>query len=413
MGILISKTYLYQILFALCVAIPYLNNYELTFTIWLITLVVTIQKKYSTSVIQLISCYIAILLIASFWLFFKDHGLYYIIRDITYMLKPVFGILIGYQLFKKHIDGFQTIIYTGVFVAVLHLIILILAVVIHHASTVNDLRLYGGYFSDFEVYALIFLLFYEKFEIGFSKKKTQRFSIIIAVSIFMYLARTNFIQFIILFLAMKGYFKINKTSIKVLAYVLSLTIIGYSTILFINPKRNGAGIEALLYKIKIAPIEPFKTKVDRDDWKDFNDNYRSYETIMTIKQTSNEGTLATLFGQGIGSKVDLKQEVMLGDMKLRYISFLHNSYMTVLLKSGLLGMIFYFIPFYILGKKSKSQVQINQSINLLLLGTVIFLIISNYIFMGLYNLLDSKSILIGLFLGYRGIKKPANGLGLK
>ena len=79
------------------------------------------------------------------------------------------------------------------------------------ANTVNAIRDFSGFFSDYEVYAVIILLFHEKFELCFSRKKTLFFTYLIGFSAFMYLARTNFIQFVILFLAMKGFLKINKT----------------------------------------------------------------------------------------------------------------------------------------------------------------------------------------------------------
>ena len=118
-----------------------------------------------------------------------------------------------------------------------------------YSKTVNKIREFGGYFSDFEVYALIFLIFHEKFDIGFSRKKTQLYSIILGLSVFLYLARTNFIQLLILFLAMKGLLKINRTSITAVVSIVLFSIVGYTSILYINPQRNGAGVEAFLYKI--------------------------------------------------------------------------------------------------------------------------------------------------------------------
>jgi hypothetical protein len=199
---------------------------------------------------------------------------------------------------------------------------------------------------------------------------------------------------------MKGYFKINRTSIMVISSLLAFTIVGYSAILYVNPKRNGPGIEALLYKIKIAPIEPFKTKIDVDDWKDFNDNYRSYENIHTVKQVTSRGPASIAFGQGMGSRIDLKREVWLREM-LRYISILHNGFMTVFLKSGLLGIAIYLYSIFLLFRQKKSNIAIVKNINLLLVGTGIFLIFSNWVFSGLYNLLDNKSMLIGLLFCYK------------
>lgn len=402
MATVIKKTLLYQILFAICIYVPYLNNYELTFAIWSLAALFTIQKTYSIGIIKQLFCFALILALAIIVYFFKEHQLYYVIRDITYLIKPFIGLLLGYQLCKRFPKKvFQTIVYTSFIIAIIHYYLVFYGVLLFKASTVNDIRYFGGYFSDFEVYALIVLLFSKKFELNFSRKKTLFFTFFIGFSAFLYLARTNFIQFIILFLALKGYFEVNKRSITVIVSLLILGGIAYSGIWYMNPKRNGEGFEALLYKIKIAPIEPFKMKINRDDWKDFNDNYRSYENIMTVRQVSSQGLEAIVFGEGLGSKVDLKQKVWLGDMNLRYISILHNGFMTIFLKTGLLGLFVYFVSIYLLFKKAKSNLPLINNVNLLLLGTGVFLIFSNWVFMGVYNLLDNKSILIGLLIFFR------------
>ena len=331
MRIILDKSYLYQFLFFLCIGVTYIEIYELTIAVWLVTAVLTIQKTYSIGVLRYVVCFIVILLIALVGSLFKDYKSYYIIRDIVYMTKPILGLFIGYQLCKpnfKHI--FQTIVYTGFIIASIHLIILAGSIIFQNVRTVNGLRNAGGYFSDFEVYALLILVFHKSFELKLTAKRFWLLILIIGLSSIMYLARTNFIQFIILFVGMKGYFKINKASIIVVTSVIILTLIGYSTILYINPKRNGPGVEALLYKIKIAPQEAFKTKIDRGNWKDLNDNYRSYENISTVKQVTRKGTSTIIFGESLGSKVDLKQKIWLRE-DLRYISILHNGFMTVFL----------------------------------------------------------------------------------
>lgn len=405
MRITIPNNFLYYFLFIACVVIPYLNNYELTFVVWSFATVVSLSNRYSLSLLKQVGCFVAILSIALIVMLFNNYEMYYIIRDITYLLKPIFGLLIGYQLCKKNINNlFTLILNTGLIAAILHIIILILAVIVHRATTVNEIREYGGYFSDFETYALVIAIFYRKFEIDFSRKKISLYIIIIGFSVFMYLARTNFLQFIILFLALKGYFRITKRSLIVIFSMMIFMIVGYSAVYYSYPKRNGKGFEAMLYKIKIAPIEPFKTKINREDWKDFNDNYRSYENIMTVRQMTTDGYLAMIFGKGIGSKVDLKQKVYLGSMELRYISFLHNGFMTVFLKSGLIGVFIYLFSISLFFKKVKSDKKIVHSLNSLLIGSGIFLIISSWVFMGLYNLLDSKSMLLGALICYREIK---------
>ena len=344
MRITLPKDFIYQFLFFINVFVPYLNIYELTFAVWSLTALFTFQNKLSIEIIKHVACYIVIFIIAFVSLFRYNHQLYFIIRDITYISKPIIGLLIGYQLCKKiSTNTLALVVKTGFYIAVYHLSILLYSVLFFRVTNINDIRYFAGFFSDFEVYSLILLLFHKKFDLRYSRKKLLIYITIIGFSAFMYLARTNFIQFFILVIAMKGFLKINTKSITILISLVLVCIIGYATILYINPKRNGEGLEAFLYKIKVAPTEPFKTKIKRDNWKDFNDNYRSYENIMTVRQVTRDGIKPTLFGQGLGSKIDLKQKIWLGDMELRFISILHNGFMTVLLKSGLLGVLFFII----------------------------------------------------------------------
>ena len=402
MKITLPNEFRHQFLFFICIFVPYLNNFELTFAVWSLTALFTFQSKYSIDFIKQLSCYIAILLIAFISLHRYNYQLYFIIRDITYISKPILGLLIGYQLSKKlGSNVLNIVIKTALLIAIYHLCLLAYSVIFRKVANINDLRYYAGFFSDFEVYSLILLIFHKKFDLSYSRKQLSIYLIIIGFSAFIYLSRTNFIQFFILIIAIKGYLKINTKSVTILLSFVILCIIGYSTILYINPKRNGQGLEAFLYKIKVAPIEPFKTKIKRDDWKDFNDNYRSYENIMTVRQVTRDGIVPSLFGQGLGSKIDLKQKIMLGDMELRYISILHNGYMTVLLKSGFLGVFFLLISIYLLFIKKKSQIPIVKNLNYLMIGSGVFMIMSCWVFMGYYFAADTKSIFIGLIIFYR------------
>lgn len=402
MKITIPNNFFYQFIFFLCIAIPYLDHFELTISTWTIGVLVTITKSYSTSILKITIPFFIVFFIALFVMFFHDYEKYYIIRDVTYLFKPIIGFFIGYQICKRTLqNGFKLLINTGFIIAIIHISVVLFAVVVYGIRTVNDIREYGGYFSDYEVYILAILIFHKKFQLNYTKKQIQLLIAIIGFSVFLYLARTNFLQLLILVVAMKGYFKITKQSILVFTSIILLSIIGYSTVLYINPKRNGEGIEAFLYKIKVAPSETFKSKIKRDDYKDFNDHYRAYENIMTVRQVSKGGIVDVIFGKGLGSRIDLRQKVYLGDMELRFISILHNGFMIVFLKSGLLGLFIFFYTIYFFFKKRKSNNELIKNINLLFIGTGVFLILSNWVFLGFYNLIDTKTILVGFLICYR------------
>jgi hypothetical protein len=409
MKTVIAKQTVYEMLFILCIIIPYFDNYELTISVWTLATLFTLQKKYSLDVITQVFYFIAIIGIATIVSLFKEYKLYFIIRDFTYLIKPVLGILIGYQLCKRiHHNIIHLIIRAGYIFSLLHLFFLARGIVFFKIININDLRYFGGFFSDFEVFALVILLFHNKFELVLTPQKRKRYTVIIGLSIMLYLARTNFIQFGILVLALKGFFELNKRNISAFLAITAIIILGYSSIVMINPKRNGPGLEAFLYKIKIIPEEALKTKINRENWKDLNDNYRSYENIMTIKQMKHDGLQTFLFGKGIGSTIDLKEEILLGDQKLRFISILHNGYMTVLLKSGLLGVLLLLLSFLIYFRTSKSEIPIINQINLLLLGMGVFMIMSYWVFMGYYFKADNKIILLGMLIAYREIIMASN-----
>ena len=401
MKVVIPRDYFYQLLFMLCIAIPYLNNYELTFATWTFAALISVTRSYSVSLLKLLVPFVLIIVIASVAMLFYEHRTYFIIRDYSYLIKPVFGFLVGYQLCKRNLRAaFELLVKTAFVIAIAHIFILIFAVVVHKAHTLNDIRFYGGYFSDFEIYIFLILLFHKQFELSFSRKWIRIFTIVIGISAFMYLARTNFVQFLLLYLALKGYLKVTRKSLILFSSIFFLAAIGYSVILYINPRREGEGIEAFLYKLKVAPTEPFTTKIDPTDYVDFNDNYRSWENLQTIKQVTRDGWIPTLFGKGMGSQIDLGQEVYLGDMKLRYISILHNGFMIVFLKSGLLGILIYLYTIFYFFKRQPGTSEKAKYINRLFLGTGIFLFMSNWVFLGFYNLIETKSVLMGFLIAY-------------
>lgn len=400
MKITLNKEFYYQLFFTFCVIIPFFNNYEISFVSWLVVLALTFKRSYSLSFIRYVSYFVFIFILALVVGFFYQYRLYFVIRDITYLLKPILGLFIGYQFFRNQIKNpFKFLFLAGLTMAIIHLGLVGYGLFIKGATSVSKIREYGGYFNDYEIYAFIILLFHKKFQFEISVKKYRLYFIIMAMSTFFYLARTNFIQFVILFMAMKGLLVLNKKSITILGSIILVSLFSYAAIYVYNPKRNASSIDEFLYKVKLIPLEAFATKINRNDWKDFHDHYRSYENVRTIDQLSYNETF--LFGEGIGSQVDLKQKVYLGDTQLRHISILHNGYMTVFLKAGIPGLIILLTSIFYFFRRQKYISEMDNNINMLFLGTGIFLIVSYWVFLGFYNLSDSKTLLIGFLFAYK------------
>ncbi|MFN3752800.1 hypothetical protein [Flavobacterium sp.] len=290
----------------------------------------------------------------------------------------------------------------GFIIAIIHLGIIFYSALIHRILNIHELRKYSGYFSDFEVYAFILVLFHKKFGVVFTRKRFLLLLIVIGVSSALYVSRANFIQAFIFFLVLKGYFSLNKRTLLILISFISLILIGYAVIYNMNLSRNGKGLEALLYKIKNAPIEAFKSKVNKDDWKDFNDNYRAYENIITVKNVVYEGFWGVVRGKGLGSEIQLGQKLYTNDgTVLTEISILHNAFMTVFLKSGLIGVFFMFYFLRLLIKQNPSAHENIKQLNLILMATGIYLLFDNWVLLGLYLKTENKAIIIGFILSYK------------
>lgn len=395
----------YSFLYIICILVSFFPNYELTFLVWLFTLIVSVREKYSTVIFHYTAIFSIILLIAIFSTLFYSNAIFLYIKDFTYLLKPIIGLLVGYQICKSlSKNRINVFLNAGILLSIVHVLLIALAFFKFHSINMNLIRAEAGFFSDYEVFVLIVLIFHKKFGINISKKRKIIFITLLSFSIFMYLSRTNFIQFVVLILGLKGYFILNERSIRVLSISILILSLGYAGIYYSNPKRNGKGLEGLLYKIKISPQEAFKTKINKDDWKDFNDNYRSFENILTVNAATQEDARTFFLGKGLGSTLNIGQKIFTTDGSvIQHISFVHNGFMTVLLKSGIIGVLLLLYTIWLLYSQRKSDIYLVNNINLLLMGTSVFLIISYWVFMGLYFKLDNKSIIIGFLIALREI----------
>ena len=275
---------------------------------------------------------------------YHSYPYYAIIKDIFHFLKPVLGLLIGFLFFKK-IDNFnwfvKTIVYCGLASAIIHFLVLIFMGNIFSGS-VDTIREFGK--DNFlELFGLFFLLFYNYFQkapLIESRLQTRIISLILLLSNVFYFSRTMIVVSIILALSVYGYTVLTKKTIRFLGILMISTGLFYGYLFSIKIERNKPGIDSFLFKVKIAPAELFKTKIDRNNHKDLWDHWRGYEAKRAYA-LMQENPSSYVVGTGFGSLVNLKFKAPLTGEKegIRYISELHNGYMYVFYKTGGIGMI--------------------------------------------------------------------------
>lgn len=353
----------------------------------------------------LISILFLIMGIGFFSAIFNKPTAYNFIRDTIYFTKPIILILLGY-FFTKIINDWmlvlKSLIYLAVGYSIYHILHLLLFTNFNNL-TIAHIRGVNGLSNILEMFAIALIILgnkYPEFSV-FRKKSTKYFFLILlSISFILYFSRTMFVGLIFLTLGVLNYLKLNKKGLKYL-FIISLFFIGLYTYLFTAKiDRNGEGIENFLYKLKIAPSEIFSPEIDLNDHAKLWDHWRAYEAYCAF-QDLNKSSINYIAGKGFGALVDLKFPAPISsEGTVRYIPILHNGYIFILYKTGILGLIFYLLfllNLYFQAYRKTESLEIKNFSNLVS-ATSLYLIFSSLIITGLYNLQEETAMILGVFL---------------
>lgn len=317
------------------------------------------------------------------------------IKDTFHIIKPLLGITLGYIVFKLINDKkvfYKIILKTAFISAIIHLFI-ILFFTKFLTFNISAIRQFTR--DNFlELFAL-FIYYYltRKEKVTFFGNKEKRYINVIIISCVLYFSRTMMITTIILFLSILGYTRITQKTIKGVGFVLLSIGVFYLYLFNTNIKRSGTGVEGFLYKVKIAPAEIFKTKIDRENHKDLWDHWRGYEAKRAIALL-NDSPVQYVFGAGYGSLVNLKFKAPLdSDNKgMKFISELHNGYVYILYKLGVIGVFFY--VFFLINNYIKIY---GSPIfeNIFISAIAIFFLFTTLTITGVFNSNDTIIFLLG------------------
>lgn len=323
------------------------------------------------------------------------------IKDIFHFIKPLQGILIGYFFFKTINNDkifVKTIVKTAFISAIIHFIIILVFVNLS-SGTINALREFTK--DNFlELVAIFFLAYYKFFfkeELFNSRNKARIFFIVILISCILYFSRTMMMGALILFFTIKGYTKITKDSLKYIGLTVLAVSLFYGYLYSIKIDRGKPGLEAFMYKVKIAPEELFKTKINRDNHKELWDHWRGYEAKRAFALMEDR-PFSYVSGTGYGSQVNLKFKAPLSkdiDKGMKFISELHNGYPYVLYKTGIIGLVLYLLFLFRLYNKIYSTATF-ETIFISAFG--LFYFFTTLTITGIYNTNDTTVFILGALL---------------
>jgi len=365
--------------------------------------------RFSVQFIKQLLPLIILLLIGFIGTLFHRYALYNVVKDIFHFVKPVIGLLVGYIIARRlnNVGLFiKGIAAASIISAIIHFLIIIFLV--RDFTRTEDIRQFTK--DNFlEMFGLFFIIYFKKLEgrelVGNIWYK-RVFIVLLTVSCLLYFSRTMFILAIIIVMAAHGYTKITAATIKVLVLLL-FCITGLSIYLnTANIRRDGKGIEYFLYKIKNAPAEIFETRINRENHAALWDHWRAYEAKRAVALMNTEPE-SYIYGTGYGSLVNLKFFAPLtGEKKgIRYISDLHNGYINILYKIGLVGIIIYIIML------TRLYLYINRGFsfaNIMVSSIGLIYIITSLMITGVYNSRDIIIFLLGGMLYYSERQRRPN-----
>ena len=376
----------------------FLSSYRTNILIQLFFLAIVLYingKSFSKKIIKAILPICIIFFLGMLPSLFSEYKIINFIKDISHFIKPILGLLIGYFLFKtmKLEDFVKTVIVAGFISAVIHFFIILFFGNLGSES-INEIRGSFGRDNFLELFALLFAIFYKKHFKSFIFTRRIFNKIVIVTLVFsniLYFSRTMIIAFIIAMLTLYGFTKINKSSIKFILIFLALFTLFYAYLFSIKLERDKPGLEALLYKIKIAPSELLKTKIDRNNHLELWDHWRGYEAKRAFALMEKSPS-SYVIGTGYGSLINLKFKAPLDEKGIRYISEIHNGYIYIFYKTGAIGLI---CILYFIFSTYRYIYRGHNFINVLISTIGLIFFFTTLTITGIYNQKDIIIIILG------------------
>jgi len=206
------------------------------------------------------------------------------------------------------------------------------------------------------------------------------------------------IVLVLMFLAYKGYLKINT---KGLIYLTGLFLLAVTFIFFISryePPKNPGVLGSFLMKLQNSYTEAFKPiEIDNTlmDRRTLWEHWRAYEANLVYSEVREERSW--IFGKGFGSTVDVGFEIRLQGEWIQKLPTVHNGIAYVYMKTGILGLVVYgfsilFLYLYYYSKKKNVEI---KSYNRMLASYSFYLLISSLVITGIFKPYDMATLLIG------------------
>ena len=158
----------------------------------------------------------------------------------------------------------------------------------------------------------------------------------------------------------------------------------------VETNRDSTGLKAFIYKTQNSfteLFEPVDTDKIRRDKRRLWEHWRAYEAQKAIQQMDRNGIKAWVLGLGFGSEIELETRVRLDGKFFTEVPSIHNGFVFVLFKTGILGFAFYFgLIIYMFLKFQKFRDVNNDTLfNKLIVATSLYVFFNSFVIAGFYR----------------------------
>lgn len=403
---IVMPQYLYKFCTVLLVYFLSIYSIELSFITSVFVMLLSVSSKINYNLliaVMLISLMTLTGILSSYKLEFSTYDT---IKDLVYFLRPITILLASYFVVKKLNSVnyvFNAVILIAMFFAIKHLFNIII-----HMKSIDSyiyLRALGGKQNHIEIVALIFL-FFTPFTNGIINKYRKLIIITILTSFVLYLSRTMIIILIIFYLGYKEYLFLNSKIIKRIFVIAIMSILIGFTISRIETDRNSTGLKAFIYKTQNSFSELFQSVESEEGIKDQRllwEHWRAYEARKAIEQLGENGLKSWIIGTGFGSQINLKTEVSLDGKKVSKVPSIHNGFVNVMFKTGIIGLFFYvsFIAYIFVSNQRNKKEEYTFLINKLLVSTSLYMLYNSFVITGFFRSGEFSIFLFGILIATR------------
>jgi hypothetical protein len=336
-----------------------------------------------------------------------SNAIYDILKDCWYFGNVIAMMTLGYLLMLR-INGLESVCRTfmvaSAAVSFIHMSFFLLnpGLLMESVATIRNETTTGYYLT-----VLGIVIGYGARKYRLSLFRTRHLATLCtalsATSVILSFSRTLLISVIVMTLVMAGAYKARTTAVLFMALViLAVPLYFYLSEL---PAVKTVSPDSFYGKILNSAEEVKIT--DYSDVEDITHNWRGYESYRALQTYLEGNTLQHFIGRGFGTNIKLDVVMRLGGNEFESIPILHNGYLYLLVKTGVVGILLYLAFLANICRFSFRLISETMRLDLrfaayLLCGLSLLIAGTTFVISGVFNKSDLYPVLIllGLLLSY-------------